>query len=343
MTISTRGASKCILLRLAALLLGLLAVASTSAFGQKKPERFWLAGRYDGDRVVVYFDAVKFKGTMLSSAHKISVPVVFGFFEPVAVPASYITRFQQAPTAEHFAIGDRYDLLLGNGTITTIRLTTLVGCETDEEIGNDSFIGAIGTVEKKDSLGATTGYYALRRHQEPVSGGANLKPKSRAEYLKYATLKDEPIRFDVETRIVEILNQRVKMEMTEVERRAAGEAQPALKVQLFQVANGSLRYYVRAEWKSGKEPKGASTFVLAAWMTPLPTLRILAVEKRTSPYDGIEDGLANLLNVVDLGDGRTGIIVHIAGEDSTQLDLKEYRDGVNLHQMDTLQSISTGE
>ena len=26
-------------------------------------ERFWIGGRYDGSRVIVYFDAVKFNGT----------------------------------------------------------------------------------------------------------------------------------------------------------------------------------------------------------------------------------------------------------------------------------------
>src|SRR5712692_7342201 len=137
---------KFIALRLASLLFGLLAVHSTPTFGQREPERFWLAGRYDGNRVVVYFDAVKFKGTMLSNASKIAEPVADGFFDPVELPASYIARFQNTPNAEHFAIGDRYDLLLGNGTIATIKLTTLVGCETDEGVGNDSFIGALGTV-----------------------------------------------------------------------------------------------------------------------------------------------------------------------------------------------------
>ena len=135
----------------------------------------------------------------------------------------------------------------------------------------------------------------------------------------------------------------MKMEATDAERREAGDVQPAFKVQPFQVADGSLRYYVRAEWKSGKESKNKSTYVLAAWMTPLPTLHILAVEKRTSPYDGIDYGLPNLLNVVDLGDGRTGIIVDIKGLDSTQLDLKEYRDGDSIRSMRVMQSISSGE
>jgi hypothetical protein len=101
-----------ILLRVTALLLGLWGFHYSPTFGQKKPERFWLAGRYDGNRVVVYFDAVKFEGTLSSNARKIPPPVAKAFFEPAEVPASYIARFQKMPDAEHFAIGERYDLLL---------------------------------------------------------------------------------------------------------------------------------------------------------------------------------------------------------------------------------------
>jgi hypothetical protein len=331
--------TKTIVLRLAAVLLGLFACHS-SACGQAGPNGFWLAGRYDGNRVVIYFDTVKFEGTMSSNARTIANPLAEAFFNPVELPASYIARFQQKSNAEHFAIGDRYDLLLGNGTVATIKLTTLVGCETDEQVGNDSFIGALGTVEKTDSLVFTKNYYAVRRHQELPP---NQKPKTTAEYLKYAHLDDGPVRFDLETRIAEVLNERMKIEATDPEQRLAGNVAPAFKVQPFHVADGSLRYYVRAEWKSGKEPEGTPTFVLAAWMTPVPRLHILSVEKRTSPYDGIENGLPELLNVVDLGEASTAIIVHISGLDSTQLRLAEYRDGPNIKGMRVLQSIGTGE
>jgi hypothetical protein len=330
-----------IMLRLAALFLGLLALCHTVTFSQKDPDRFWLAGRYDGNRVVIYFDAVKFEGTMSSSASKIANPVAGAFFSPVELPGSYIKRFQKTPNVEHFTIGDRYDLLLGNGMIATVKLTTLVGCETDEQVGNDSFIGALGTVEKNDALVFATDYYAVGKHQEPQSDGT--KSKTTAKYLKHAGLSDEPVRFDMETRIAEILNVRMKMEATDAERRIAGNASPAFKVQPFQAIDGSLRYYVRAEWKSGKEPKGVPSYVLAAWVAAQPTLRILAVEKRTSPYGGIASGLPDLLNVVDLGDGRTGIIINTTGLDSTELRLAEYRDGANIKDMRALQSIGTGE
>lgn len=328
-------------LRLLAFLLGIVYMQTTPASGQTTSERFWLAGRYDGNRVVVYFDAVKFEGTAAPVSSKIANPVAWAFFMPMELPASYIARFQKLPNTEQFAVGDRYDVLLGNGMIATIKLTTLVGCETDEEVGNDSFIGALGAVANDDVFKLTREYYAVRRHQE--SGIAAVTPKTKAEYLKYAHLSGEPVRYDVEAKIAELLNQRMKTDATDSERRTAGNISPAFKVQPFQLADGSLRYYVRAEWKSGREPKNTPSYMLAAWIAPRPTLRILAVEKRTSPYDGIESGLPDLRNVVDLGAGRTGMIFGISGLDSTDLRLVEYRDGASVLKMKLLQSISSGE
>ena len=171
-----RDICKRVLLRLTAILLGLGTIVCAPALGQKKSERFWLAGRYDGNRVVVYFDAVKFEGTMSSNARKIADPMATAFFNPVELAASYIARFQKKPNAEHFGIGDRYDLLLGNGTIATIKLTTLVGCETDEQVGNDSFIGALGTVEE----GLSDLYERLLRCSTP-SGATNRRGEAKTE------------------------------------------------------------------------------------------------------------------------------------------------------------------
>jgi len=159
---------------------------SVQLFGQEPPERFWVAGRYDGNRIVVYFNKVRFEGAMSTKARKIAPPVSDLFFSPVELPISYIAELQNRPNAEHFAIGDRYDLMLGNGTIATLKLTTLVGCETDEEVGNESFIGAIGTLEQPNALVFTKGYYAVRRHLESQGRRATARPKTAAEYLKYA-------------------------------------------------------------------------------------------------------------------------------------------------------------
>jgi hypothetical protein len=328
--------------RLSALLLGLLMVHITPSFAQQEPERFWLAGRYDGDRVVVYFDAVKFEATMAANARKITPPVVDSFFKPVELPASYVARFQKAPNSEHFALGDRYDLLLENGMVTTIKLTTLVGCETDEPVGNDSYIGALGTIEQEDALLLSRLYNVVRRHDQHRSADTT-KPPVPPRSEKFAVLLEEPISFDMETQMAELLRLRMKKEATEAERSRAANLSLGLKVQPFQLADGSVRYYVRAEWSSGKETVEAPSYLLGAWMTPLPTLHILAIEKRTSPYGGIDDGLPALLNVIDLGNGKTGMILSIRGEDSSELDLKDYQDGSSARKMRALQSIAAGE
>lgn len=146
-------------------------------------------------------------------------------------------------------------------------------------------------------------------------------------------LVDKPIRFDIEAQIARLLDQRMKMQATDAERRLAGSVEPALKLRPFQIANGSLRYYVRAEWNSGKETGAHDPYVFGAWMAPLPKLHILAVEKRS----------VDLLNVVDLGAGRAGIMVEVEGDDSRELDLADYRDGASTESMQVLHSIGVGE
>src|SRR6267143_1902600 len=91
-----------------ALVLGLIVSRNFPFLGQTAPERFWLAGRYDGNQIIVYFDAVKFGETVPKDAVKIHYPIADSFFSPVGLPPDYVARFQQKPGAEHFSIGDRY-------------------------------------------------------------------------------------------------------------------------------------------------------------------------------------------------------------------------------------------
>ncbi len=332
---------KFLLLRVAALLLALLTVHCASTLAQEEPERFWLAGRYDGNRVVVYFDAVKFGGTIPSTSRKIAPPIADGFFDPVVLSANYAIKFQKESGSDDFAVGDRYDLLLEEGKIATIKITTLVGCETDEGVGNDSFIGALGTVQDKaDLMFFAKNHYAVRRHKEPQAGGS--KPKVEPRIL-HAGLGDGAVRFDIQTQIASLLNERLRTEADDNVRSEAEKIPPAFEVQPFTVANGSLRYYVRAEWRSGKEPNGNSTYALAAWITPLPTPHILAVETFPFPSEIGWGCLPGLLNVVDLGDGRTGIITQIICGDGRSLSLLEYRDGADRAHMVELQSIGFAE
>jgi len=326
----------------ALLAIGICSLLCHTASAQTQPERFWLAGRYDGNRIIVYFDGVKFNGTMPTSGHKLAPAIAERFFDPVELAASYVAQFQKGPKIEHFALGDQYDLLADYDEVVTVTLTTLVGSEMDEEVGNDSFIGALATVDEHDLPYLRKNHYVLRRHREPPAGKSNNMPKPNAVY---AGLQVEPIPFDIQKQIVMLLNEGMKSKATETERKEAVHLSPSFLAQAFRLADGTLRYYARAEWGLGEEgTEGRKTvYALGAWVGPLPRLHILAWEKRTSPYDGISSVLPDLLNVVNLGGGKTGIIVGISGEDSGSLGLFEYRDGTSLRDMVLLHAIGSGE
>src|SRR5690348_17191100 len=125
-----------LLLRLTVAFLGISILHSHIALSQTRPERVWLAGRYDGTRIIVYFDAVHFNGTLPATAKKI-IPTAGHFWEAVELPPTFVAPFQKNFTSEHFALGDHYDLMLEENHVATVSLTTLIGCETDEGVGNN--------------------------------------------------------------------------------------------------------------------------------------------------------------------------------------------------------------
>jgi hypothetical protein len=304
-------------------------------------ERFWLAGQYDGSRVIVYFGAVKFGATFPHDARKLPDPTVFGFFSPRELPASYVVPLQKEFNIESFRAGDRYVLLAENGAVRTLTLTTLIGFYADEQVGNDSLVGAIGTVDGESPLLLTKGYYVVRRPE-----GASTAESSRNKGAKpsRAGLLDEPVRFDVQRRIAHLLDERMKQATTKTPGYDDGTTAPAFVVQPLHLATGALRYYVRAEWRNPTAGARGVPYRLGAWIVPGAAARILAAEAPTSAgVYGFEQALPNLLNVVDLGHGRTGLIVHIAGLDSTELTLYEYRDRASLSEMRVLHSIGVGE
>ena len=318
------------------LILALVVTFSLAVSAQTQPEQFWLAGRYVGDRILIYFQAVKFNHTIPQNARRLPDAVVDGFFDQVELPANYIAQFQKGPGTEHFALGDQYDLLTGDGDLITVTLSTLLGSESDEDVGNDSYIGALATVNRRSSLFSTRGYYVLRPHREVYEDA-----EKRSFNSVHSGIVDEPVRSDIQTRMALLLNERMKAMANDDQQREAERVPPALAVQPFRVADGSLRYYVRAEWKSANQTD-RSSFVLAAWMAPKPTLHILAVETRNSGYR-FDSALPKLLNAVDLGGGRTAIIVSTEGDDSRSLNLLQYSDGLSLRRMPSLQSVGCAE
>jgi len=53
------------------MMLGFAMLQCNPVLAQVQQERFWLAGRYDGNRIVVYFQSVHFDGTLPPDAQKL--------------------------------------------------------------------------------------------------------------------------------------------------------------------------------------------------------------------------------------------------------------------------------
>jgi len=328
-----------VLMHLAVLAIGIW--LCPAALAQKPPERFWMAGRYDGDRVIVYFNAVHFRGTLPPSAKRIADPVVKGFYRPRQLAASYVAQFVATPDAEHFSLGMKYDLILDYGHVATATLTTLVGTEGDEPVGNDSYIGALASLDNKDDWMFMTGngVYVLRRHVK----APNVQPKSApTPETLYPGLEQGPVRFDIQTKIVGLLSDRMETTAKANEKLGVADISPVVAVQEFRLADGKLRYYARAVWNSGEGDSLKTVFALSGWISPSPKLHILAVEERESGYNGLGT-LPELCQVVDLEAGRTGIIVSRSYDDGASTVLMEYVDGADLKNMRILQILESGE
>jgi hypothetical protein len=202
----------------------------------------------------------------------------------------------------------------------------LIGCETDEGVGNDSYIGALATLNDRDLPYFKKDYYALRRHRNPQQKRPSAIP------TVWVRLENEPVEFNIQSEIVALLIDRMRILATDTQRHRAESTSPVFNAQAFRLADGSLRYYARAFWKPLKDLDRTS-FALGAWVAPLPKLHLVAVEARTCGYEDFECVVPNLLNVVNLG-GKTGLILSNHGDEYTGLSLVEYGDGltVNLRQ-----------
>jgi hypothetical protein len=326
------------------------AVASTRLVpvrAQTPEPRFWVAGRYDGNHIVVFFDDVMFKDTVPRTARTLPAPATLGFLSQRELPANYVAQLQRKPGAERFHVGDQYDLLMGSGKFTTVTLTALVGYVSDDEDDDPSYLGALAKVNEPTALVGTRSYYVLQRHDSSSALARRRELSSAAASIvtesgTFASLFDEPLRFDLQTKIAALLTVQMRTMATAEQRAQAEGLAPTLAVQSFRIADGTLRYYARAEWRAEDKPGGRPAFALGAWIMPQPELRILAVEKITSPY-GFLDELPTLLNVVDLGAGGTGIIVNITGDGDGTLGLWEYEDGADLIHMHLFQSLDMDE
>jgi hypothetical protein len=127
---------------------------------------------------------------------------------------------------------------------------------------------------------------------------------------------------------------------TDSQRHAAEHTSPIIEVQAFHLPDGSLRYYASAGWYSGNRDTDRTSYALGAWIAPFPSIHILALEPCTFGYSLDEP---KFWNVLDLAEGKTGMIVAIATGESIETALFGYRDGFDLKHMHLLQSIAAGE
>jgi hypothetical protein len=76
-------------------------------------------------------------------------------------------------------------------------------------------------------------------------------------------------------------------------------------------------------------------------MAAEPALRILLIEPLAASSDAIIE--QKLLSVVDLGQGRTGVVLSRWGSAFRELRLVEYRDGSPVPQMRTIHLVNAGD
>jgi hypothetical protein len=117
----------------------------------------------------------------------------------------------------------------------------------------------------------TLGYLAVRRHRELPGGTGKDQERIRTVF---ACLLNEPVRFDIRSKIVDLLNGRMKSMATDAQRHEAESVSPLFAVQQFHLAEGTQRDYARAAWKSGTEPREKTIYSLGAWIAPRPTLHV---------------------------------------------------------------------
>jgi hypothetical protein len=309
---------------------------------QNESEPLWFAGRYDGNRVIVYFDAVQFGDAPPGKARKITPPVAGGFLEPVELSEEYAAKLNKKPGAEHFAEGDKYDVI-SDCTAHTITLTKLIGAQSDEAVGNDSYIGALGEFASEDdareiAFSGKSNYFVLRRHHE-IPQAASISRQAQS----CAAMVFEPVPFDTQKQIVGLLTQRMEAMVNDSKKRQAERISPLFDVRSFDLADGGKRYYARIEWALGHGPDFKVAYALAAWLTADPSLRILTAESCDSSYEGLDNAVPELLNVADVGGGKAAIIMSVIGSDSSYINLYEYSDGADLKHMRLIQSIGVGE
>lgn len=314
-------------------------------------DSLWLAGRVDAGtadpvRIVIYFDTVHF-GKWPSGLRAIQ-PKAAGFMGFSVLPTEYVDSLVP-PSRRVFHRGDRFELLTGNGSPTPITLTDLVGFLGDEDVGNVSYVGAMATVPASALQSVTRNNYVVRpagAHATASVAGSRIVrvdvPKATQAVI-VAQLQALAARGDANAPVFEGPMADMMAEFRlETQVKAQSDAQhDSLTIDditAFRLADGQLRYYVRARFAPGDE---CST-MYSAFVTPTPSLHVVAADVRRCESDMGKE-MEQLLNVVDLGNGEAALVTHMFGGDGFGMDLWKFRDGASLFQMCHVQGVSQGE
>lgn len=299
---------------------------------QEPSERVWLAGRYDRARVVIYFEAVQFRGAFPRNARNIAKPAADIMFPPQAVSADSLALLQKEGGLEPFATGDRYDLLLDTGHVATMTLTTLIAAEGDEQTGNDSYIGALGTVPTEDLQYFTQRYYAVRRH-------GMRRTISVPRQATFAGLSNRPVARTTKDRVALLIHERLKGDKTQDHPDVQRFPPKVERLQAFAISGGGRRYFASATQRSA-----VACAVFNGWFAATPTLHVLTAGRSRSTCElGHDTSPPRLLSALEIGGGRTGLVVDVTEYDGRSLYLLEYEDGKNFDQMRTLWFLRAGE
>jgi hypothetical protein len=302
--------------------------------GQTVTERFWIAARYDQTQWLVYFSAGAF-GNVASlpvGATKVPPPIIKLYpFPPIALTQAGLKQFRAKPGSTPFAVGDTFTLMLDDGRNAPITLTRLVGFQNDEEVGNESFIGALGRVADTNRDGLRKDYYIVSDRNT-----SSVPPPSPARAAR-AGLSLARVPTSVTSQAGAVIRAHVQADTrSRLRARAAGRGPAIQRAQQFTLANGSVRYYMFGNFGEGAD---GDVCRFGAIVAAAP-LRVLSVDESACLN---ANGEAVLLNVLDLGGGRTGVIVDRFLGDGRALELVRYDETLSLFRMPTLQSLSSAE
>ena len=275
---------------------------------QGTPERFWIAARYDATQLVAYFEAVHF-GTLPTRDNQFVQSRTPDFFGPRPIAEAELERVRPA-AGEPFRIGDRYDVLTADGGAVPMTLTSFVKFHTDEGVGNDSYIGALGRITTPDLAKLRGNYFVVRRRDGPT-----MVRGSRAG-LTEARVPPAGLT----PKLLEIVG-----------------AAKLIAAQPFTTAAGEARQLIIAGVGAGPECR-----TRVAWLTGQPESRVVGTEDRPFCGSTLYAGL-RLRAVIDMGNGRTGLVIVLSGAGGRAVKLVEYVDGSKLADMRVWQTLSVGD